>query len=179
MPELQLQQIVLLVCVGLFTLATAFCDYRARKVPNILTLPMFGIGWIYQLSFFGVGGLADAGLAFLLGFGMLFVLWIIGGGGGGDVKLMGALSVWLGYQMTLMVLMASTILVITGTMVMVVGSILLKGMWKTKEKYVAESSSKKKAGETIQDRKQRRIMAFAIPVALATWLVMFWKIPLI
>lgn len=177
MPEWELQQIVFAVSVGLFTLAAAYCDFRARKVPNVLTLPMFAIGWVYQASFFGWSGLADAGLAFLVGFGMLFVLWMIGGGGGGDVKLMGALAVWLGFQLTLMVLIASTLFVITGTLVVVIGSVLMRGPWKTRDKYAAESTTKKKAGETIGDRKQRRIMAYAIPVALATWLVMIWKLP--
>lgn len=177
MLEWNLQQIVFVVSVGLFTLTAAACDYRARKVPNVLTLPMFGVGWVYQACFFGWSGLADAGLAFLVGFGMLFILWIIGGGGGGDVKLMGALSVWLGFQLTLLVLIASTLLVIVGTLAIVFGSVLVRGCWKTKQKYVA-ASGKKNAGESVGDRKQRRIMAYAIPVALATWLVMIWKLPL-
>jgi len=185
MSELSLQQLVLIVCVGLFTLAAAFCDCRSRKVPNRLTLPMFGIGWVYQLSFFGWSGLADAGLAFLIGFGVLFVLWLIGGGGGGDVKLMGALSIWLGYRMTLLVLLSSTALVIAGSMLVIVVSMIRRGAWKTKQKFVAESKrsedpvgKNRPAGESLYQRKKRRIMAYALPVAVATWLVMIWKVPL-
>ena len=31
--------------------------------------------------------------------------------------------------------------------------------------------------ETADEKKRRRIMAFAIPVCVATWLVMAWKLP--
>lgn len=182
MLELSLQQLVLLCSVGLFTLAAAFCDYRARKIPNRLTLPMFGVGWVYQLSFFGFSGLADAGLAFLLGFGVLFILWMIGGGGGGDVKLMGALSVWVGFRMTLLVLVASTLIIAVSTVCILAGSLLIRGIWGTKKRYLAENAAKKSsqsfAGETAQDRRKRRVMAYAIPVAFATWAVMLWKLPL-
>jgi prepilin peptidase CpaA len=182
MPELSLQQMVLFVSVGLFTLAAAFSDFRARKIPNRLTLPMFGVGWVYQLSFFGLSGLGDGALAFLLGFGMLFVLWMVGGGGGGDVKLMGALAVWLGFRMTLLVLVSSTLIVVVGTMLIILGSVLSQGVWRTKSRFVAESPAgntpNPQVGETIQGRQQRRIMAYAIPVAIATWAVMIWKLPL-
>ena len=185
MPEFAAQQFILIVFVGLFTLAAAYSDFRERKVPNRLTLPMFGVGWVYQLTFFGFSGVADAGLAFLLGFGMLFVLWLIGGGGGGDVKLMGALSVWLGFRMTMLVLIASTLLVILATIAVLVANVARTGFRRTKPKYVAEVITAGELGETMnlvressRARQQRRIMAYAIPVAVATWVVMLWKVPL-
>jgi prepilin peptidase CpaA len=95
-------------------------------------------------------GLNDAGLGFLIGFGTLLVLWVIGGGGGGDVKLMGALSVWLGAKLVTQVLIVSVILVWLAALF---GVILRKG------------------GRDSSDPKQRRVIAFAIPAGLATWLI--------
>lgn len=94
MPELSVASLVLVVVVAAFTAAAAVWDIRERRIPNKLTLPVFFAGWIYQAVFHGWSGLGDAGLGFLVGFGVLFALWMVGGGGGGDVKLMGALSVW-------------------------------------------------------------------------------------
>jgi prepilin peptidase CpaA len=177
------KQVLLVVCVGIFTLVAAISDYRTRRIPNKLTVPMFVAGWIYQAWFSGWSGLGDAALGFAIGFGTLFVLWMIGGGGGGDVKLMGALSVWFGFQMTLLVLIGSTLFVLAGTLCVMAWSLIVKGPYRTKNKYVFNSSpgekGKKPPKETIQERQQRRIMAYAIPVALAAWLIMFWKLPTI
>ena len=65
---------------------------------------MWIAGWIYQAIFFQWDGILNGLGGFGLGFGLFFVLWIIGSAGGGDVKLMGALSVWLGGSLTLKVI---------------------------------------------------------------------------
>ena len=173
MPELSAQTIVFLACVGLFTLVTAVRDVRTHRIPNLMTVPMFLAGLAYQVAFRGWAGLGDAALGFLLGFGTLFVLWLIGGGGGGDAKLMGALSVWLGYRMTLWVLLVSTVLVMVLTFLVVAFSVAGRGVTGTKARYGAAGDA---GPETVARRQQRRIMAYALPVALATWAVVLWRV---
>lgn len=180
MPEMSLHLFVFLVGVAGFTAAAAIWDYRERRIPNKLTLPVFGLGLVYQGVFGGLSGLGDAGLGFLLGFGTLFVLWMIGGGGGGDVKLMGALSVWLGFRLTLHVMIGSTILVILLTMMSVLWSVLSKGPGKLKAKLIQTrkpTEMGKKNVVTTEQKRQRRVLPFAIPVAAATWMVVMWKLP--
>ena len=180
MPEMNLPLVLFLVCVGLFTAVAAAWDLRMRRIPNKLTLPVFGLGLLYQGVFYGWAGLANAGQGFAIGFGLLFVLWIIGGGGGGDVKLMGALSVWLGFRLTVLVLLGSTVFVLVGTLGVIAWGMVTRGAVKTQEKYVAVSKGKKgkkPKAETLQQRQQRRVMAYAVPVALATWVVVIYKLP--
>lgn len=193
MPEASPAVIVFLIGVGGFTLAAALSDLKSRKIPNRMTVPMFVAGLVYQVAFGGWSGLGEehyaaaglksALLAFALGFGTLFILWMVGGGGGGDVKLMGALSVWLGFRLTFLVMIASTVFVLAGTAAVLLWSMMVRGPWATKRKFVAESDKKKKnsrgriAGETLEQRQQRRIMAYAVPVALATWAVVLWRLP--
>jgi prepilin peptidase CpaA len=184
--EMSFQMILFLVAVGGFTLAAAISDSKFRRIPNKMTLPMFLAGLVFQIGFngwSGDGSLAGAGLkssllAFLIGFGTLFVLWIIGGGGGGDVKLMGALSVWLGFQMTLRVLIGSTLVVMFATVGVMIWSVIMPGPRKAKRKYLAtgkdDEKGKKQKAETVEQKQQRRIMAYAIPVAVATWSVVMW-----
>ncbi len=184
MPELTVQLFVFLICVVGFTFTTAICDIRTRRIPNKFTLPFCALGLVYRLTFDGLYGLQDAALAFAIGFGMLFILWMVGGGGGGDVKLMGALSVWLGFKMTLAVLVLSTLFVISGTSLVILWSFITNGARRTKSKYLAtgkeQPGKKKKASpETVAQKQKRRIMAFAGPVALATWVVLLWKLPLL
>ncbi|WP_437224852.1 prepilin peptidase [Planctomicrobium sp. SH661] len=183
MSSLSLPTIILILAVSAFTAAAAFMDFRTKRIPNKLTLPMFFAGWVYQLGMsiaYGWEHLGSAALGFLVGFGLLFVLWFIGGGGGGDVKLMGALSVWLGFQMTLAVLFVSTLFVLAATSFVVVRTIIKQGLGRTREKYLA--TGKTKAGqpvvvETRDDKMRRRVMAYAGPVAVATWMVLFWNVP--
>lgn len=176
----------LVIAVALFTAVAAGWDLRSRKIPNKLTLPMFVAGWVFQIADRGLAGLGDAALGFLLGFGILFVLWMVGGGGGGDVKLMGALSVWLGFRLTLLVMIASTATVIVLTMGVALWSIVTRGVRGSQKKYLAtgkEEDKKTKTGnakpkaETVAQRKERRVLPFAVPVALATWIILGWKIP--
>lgn len=185
MPEMSVQLIVYLFCVGVFTASAAVFDFRSKRIPNKLTLPFFGAGLMYQLAFHGLGsgvsqpGLIGAVAAFAAGFGMLWVLWMIGGGGGGDVKLMGALSVWIGFKATVMVLFLSTIFVIAGTIGVMAFGVVTHGMFRTKEVYLASGQSPNglpPAAETAVQRQSRRIMGYAPPVALATWLVVAWNL---
>jgi len=169
MPELTTAQVVLLLCVGVFTMAAAICDLRLRKIPNRMTAPMCVAGIVYQVAFYGMDGLWVSLLGFAAGFGILFVLWIIGSAGGGDVKLISALSTWLGSLMTLKVLFCSLIFVTTGTIGIVLSGLLLQGPRRTKDQYLTTNETGK--GETTEQRQKRRVMAFAVPVAVATWCV--------
>jgi prepilin peptidase CpaA len=162
---------VLVVAMVAFTAIAAAWDLREKRIPNKLTLPMFFAGWVYQIAFHGWAGMLDGLAGFAIGFGVLFVLWFIGGGGGGDVKLMGALAVWMGFHLTLLVLVASTVAVVFITMGVVGWGVINRGMRKTQQRL------KGKVGETRAEKQARRILPYAVPVAVATWLVLAWKIP--
>lgn len=175
--------LVLISAVSIFTAVAAFWDLRTKRIPNKLTLPMFAAGWVYQLIvslLYGWEHLGSAALGFLVGFGLLFVLWFVGGGGGGDVKLMGALSVWLGFQMTLAVLFVSTLIVLIATVAVVITNIVKYGLRRTKARYLATGKTpagKPPRAETRDEKLGRRVMAYAGPVAVATWLVVIWNAP--
>jgi len=174
-----LATIVLIVCTSVFTLAAALIDYRTQRIPNKLTLPMFAAGWVYQLAFNQLAGLGDGLAGFAIGFGMFFVLWLIGGGGGGDAKLVGAVSVWLGFKMTLALIIVSTILVILGTGVLMLYGMITKGVYRTKRDFLpaqndakkADGKKKKSPMELLQFNRGRKGMTYGLSVAIATVLV--------
>ncbi|MBC7819557.1 MAG: prepilin peptidase, partial [Planctomycetaceae bacterium] len=176
---------VYLTCVGVFTATAAVTDLRIKRIPNKLTVPFFAAGLVYQLVFNGIGegigrpGLIDALVAFAAGFGLLWVLWMIGGGGGGDVKLMGALSVWIGLKATCFVFALSTIFVILGSVGAMAVGVFSNGLFRTKEAYLGPGAIADQPSPevTVAQRSKRRIMGYAPPVALATWLVVLWKLP--
>jgi prepilin peptidase CpaA len=45
----------------------------------------------------------------MVGFGILFVFYAMGGMGGGDVKLMGGIGAWLGTPLTVVLFLASSV----------------------------------------------------------------------
>ena len=95
--------IIFFACVVIYTLVAAMIDWRTRKLPNKMTAPALVAGVVFHAvwGWFEGGGagvvshLLFAAGGFALGFGILFVLWVIGSGGGGDVKFMAALGAWI------------------------------------------------------------------------------------
>ena len=175
------------------TSAAAVTDFRCRRIPNWLTLSTFLLGLLFRLGTGGGAGLLDAGLGFASGFGTLFILWICGGGGAGDVKLMGALGVWLGGSLTLSVLVLSVVIVcllsfaapLFSRQSTVVASTARPGDVDPDEgKPPAEETDEDSCGATANGdgqeghsapqatSRQRVTVAFAIPLALATWIVL-------
>jgi prepilin peptidase CpaA len=88
------------------SLIAAATDVWKFKVYNALTLPLLASGLLYH----GFRGeLADSLLGVLFGFAALIVLYVIGGMGAGDVKLMAAVGAWLGMPLTFYVFMAASL----------------------------------------------------------------------
>ena len=179
------------IFVAAFTLVAAVLDWRTKRCPNVLTVPAFALALVFHLvtGWFEAGALgAGKGLLFSLagfatGFGVLFVLWIIAGGGGGDVKLMGAVGAWLGAQHTIYVFIIGTMVVVIGTACMLAWRSINYGYGKTRERFLTplDESQKKKLGQSTaaaqtDARIRRRLMPFAVSIAVATWLVLAFTV---
>lgn len=177
MFEWTVQHVVFIVGVGLLTGLAAYTDTRFWKIPNKLTLPFFVAGWVYQIGFWGLPGLTDGFAGFALGFGTYFLVFFVAGGGGGDAKLMGALSVWLGFKMTLWLMILTTLIVIFDVAAITIYKVLRYGTKKWKKQYLAtgkvDANGKPVFKKETQAEKQaRRYLPFAIPVVTASWVLM-------
>lgn len=175
---MDLSQLLLVICVGLFAAIAALWDLRTNRLPNSLTVTAF----LAALVFHFVAGAVDGGMrgigeglltalgGFATGFGILFVLWLIGGGGGGDVKLMGALGAWLGPERTLWVFLLSAVIVLFGSMGILVWQASRIGIGRTRARYFNRQPESIE-GKPVQGRR-RRLMPYGVPVAVATWCVL-------
>jgi prepilin peptidase CpaA len=87
-------------------LVAAVTDIWKFRVYNALTLPLLAGGLIYHGFRYEI---SDSLLGVLFGFAALVPLYIVGGMGGGDVKLMAAVGAWLGMPLTFYVFIASSL----------------------------------------------------------------------
>jgi len=90
----QVQWVVVIGCC----IAAAVTDLRSRRIPNVLTGPMFLAGLAWSLAVGGWSGLGDSALAALVLAIPYLVLFLIAGGGAADAKLMAAVGAWLGFH---------------------------------------------------------------------------------
>ncbi len=163
-----------------FTMTAAISDLRTRKLPNWLTVPALVAALLMHTVINGLAGLGFSLFGFVTGFGILLVLWLTGGSGGGDVKLMGALGAWLGAGLTLRVFLVSTALAAIAAAAMLLAGTLSRGFGFVQRRYLAGGSAARPNARRPKDRElrrlrrqRRRLMPYAVPVALGTWLVLF------
>ena len=131
----------------------AVWDFRQNRIPNWLTLSAIPAGILWNTWVGGFSGLQMSLGGFAVGFGILFILFATGGGGGGDVKLMGALGAWVGVSTTLTVFFLSSVI------------ILFLLLLNLAIKWIKRSADNRK-----------HTVAFAIPVCVATAFLVVVKI---
>lgn len=82
--------------VVLASLVAAALDLHRRRIPNLLTFPLWAGGLFWATIRCGAPGLIDAFLASVLVSLPYIWLFAVAGGGAGDAKMMAALGAWLG-----------------------------------------------------------------------------------
>lgn len=76
--------------------AGAVQDVRARRIPNLLTYGSLMAALGCRTTFAGWHVLAQGAEGMLIGGGVFFLFFVVRGIGAGDVKLMAAVSAWVG-----------------------------------------------------------------------------------
>jgi prepilin peptidase CpaA len=174
--------IALLACAALI-------DLRRAIVPKWLSLTTLALGvacnvvrgawlgslersvWTLELHGYWLGaadGLLFALAGFFTGFGIFFLMWIVGACGGGDVKLFAALSAWVGPYISVRILVLSTVILI------VLLGLKLAALFLTQSPKAALAPPVDKKGATPRERRSARGMTYALPLLLATALALLW-----
>lgn len=107
---------------GIFVVAAFITDVKSMRIPNVLSLSAIISGLIVHLCMSGFQGLLMSISGFGTGFGIMFVLYLAGAVGAGDVKIFGGIGAWTGALFTVQAMVYS--IIIAG----IIGLIIL--LWK-------------------------------------------------
>jgi prepilin peptidase CpaA len=130
---MSLPDLILAVTLA-FIAACWLTDVRTRSIPNILSGAAFVAGVIMNLLLSGRWGLVSSLAGAVIGVGVLLGPFALGGIGGGDVKMMGAVGALLG---PLSVLHALAVGLMLGGIVMILH---LVGLGRLREKLASTAS---------------------------------------
>lgn len=89
-------QIIPFGVVSIVALIACVTDLKSFRIPNAITLPLAVTGIVYHGVIYGSAGLQNSALGLLFGGLVLMLLYVIGGMGAGDVKLLAGVGAWLG-----------------------------------------------------------------------------------
>ncbi len=93
-PEFVTSSVAALLLVLL--LAAVITDLKTHRIPNLLLIPALGISVLIHTLGSGLPGLIDVAGGLLVGMAMLLPVYMLGGMGAGDVKLLGVVGSLLG-----------------------------------------------------------------------------------
>ncbi len=160
---------LLATLVSIFVITAAVFDFRTKKIPNWITVPAALAGLLFHALSPGSAGLLWALAGFAVGFSLLLLPWLLGGGGMGDVKLLAALGVWLGPLTILAVFGASAVLAAVMAAGVMVSGTFTQGIDATRRRYLDLNHGGAVAAAA---PVRRRVIPFAVPIAISTVVVL-------
>ena len=89
-------EVLLLGILFIGLIASAVTDVKHGKIPNKITFPLVGAGFLFHLFQDGVSGFLFSLAGFAVGLGLPLIFYIRGGMGGGDVKLFASVGALVG-----------------------------------------------------------------------------------
>lgn len=145
-------------------------DAKVLKVPNWLTYPFIAAGFAFHLFAPSGHGLVFALAGFAMGLASLMPLYVIGGMGAGDVKLMTGTGTWVGFWLMLDASLAGILVGGVMGLVMIVVSgrwrhhlgmcgVILKDIWTLRDPW-------KIAGKASERKPTMLLLPYGVPVCI-------------
>ena len=161
---------LLATLVSIFVITAAVLDYRTKKIPNWITVPALLAAFVFHAVSPDSRGILWALAGFAVGFSLLIVPWLLGGGGMGDVKLLAALGAWLGPLMILAVFGASAVLAACMAAAVMVSASVTQGISAARGRYLNLDHGGAAAAAAPR-AKPRRVIPFAVPICISTLII--------
>ena len=165
---------ILIGVVVASVLIAIWFDWKERRIPNRLTLSMAALGLILNFWMQGISGLTHS--LYGLGCGLLLLIlpFAVGGVGGGDVKLMGAIGSIVGPMLVLKIFLASAVF---GGILSLATMIRRKALGATlrgiRDRIIYMVLTKKAPDENQWKREKEVSVPYAVAIGCGTLFVLF------
>ena len=151
---------------GIAGIAAIVEDLRRRQIPNWIPCSAFVAGLALQSIQHGWRGAGSALLGTVVGFGVFLIFYLLGGMGGGDVKLMAGFGAVLGVRQLLeAALWTAACGGVMAAVVIAVGTV--RGFWRSKR--LARIETAEGPGSDSTERRKNSI-PYAPAIAAGVWL---------
>jgi prepilin peptidase CpaA len=165
--------------VGVAVTIAAIMDVRSLRVYNALTFPLLATGILFHILLPWGQGAAHTLCGAGLGFGVLFLFFLMGGIGAGDVKLLAGVGAWLGPVMTFVIFVITGLAAGLYSLVVILKGEGIRETWdrcRVLFYQVVFLSRYFGAEDSIEDLKgqmncRARVIPFAAMVCVATFLL--------
>jgi prepilin peptidase CpaA len=97
------------ICLMIILVTAVITDIKSHRIPNVLLFPALAFSLMFHTATGGADGLLGSLAGLALGIAMLLPLYVMGGMGAGDVKLLGVVGSFLGPWATVVAGMATMI----------------------------------------------------------------------
>ena len=143
-------QVWIAILVGL---AAMIDDLARRQIANWIPLAALAAGFGWQVGQSGLRGVLYAGIGTVAGFAVFLIFYLLGGMGGGDVKLMAGFGALLGFHQ----------LITAALWTAGVGGLIALGV-------LGVRASRRALGWTTRQGKDQESIPYAPAIALGVWL---------
>jgi prepilin peptidase CpaA len=103
-------QILIKTLLIVVAIASIGYDLRTHRIPNFITFTAMVLGLVLYAVVGGMSGFLDAFGGLGIGLGVFLIVYIMGGMGAGDVKLMGGMGSLLGVEKTIFALLSTALI---------------------------------------------------------------------
>ena len=152
-------------------------DIRSSRIPNVLTAPSMAAGLLLHLILGGWSQVASSVLGGFIGGGVFLLLFLLGGMGAGDVKLMAAVGCLAGVGSLSQILVAT---VLVGAALAVLLALYRRSLRQTITNVVALVTHYRENGFSRHDdfnldNVHTLRMPYAVPIAIGC-MVSLWML---
>ena len=154
--------VVSLATLFVVLVVTSYTELKENRIPNWITIPGVMIGLLVGYSPWGITLGASVG-GLVVGFGFLFIFYMFGGMGGGDVKLMGTVGALLGYPLIMTTLVYTAIV---GGFMAIAVLVWNKNLWHGITSSIAMLFRKEKPEEERTEEAEAKMGAVPYGIAI-------------
>ena len=155
----------------LIGLAACVTDVRSRRIPNVLTFSAAVAAVLVHGAVSGWAGVGTSMAGWAAGAALFMPFFLLGGMGGGDVKLLAAIGAWLGPREAIWLAIYASMA--GGAVALIVAlshgylKVALRNVW-TLLTYWWLVGPKPMPGLTLDQKTQMPRLAYAIPIFMGT-----------